>query len=131
MRIPALLVATALLCGQAGSALAAPDQFDLVCTGSIQAGTKPAEPWSSRYRVDLRAGRWCFDTCPKVNGIFRADAGEIVLTNRDDRPSGSWVELHTVQRSTGDMVQRIASLDLYIKATCEPAAFTAIPDTKF
>lgn len=114
----------------AGAAQAA-DQFDLRCQGTLQVGRKPAAKWSQTYRIDLRSGRWCFADCPKVNGIARFDAGEIVLTDRDDRPTGRWIEKLTISRSTGRLRQTIVGLEYEVDAECEPAPFTNIPETKF
>lgn len=126
----AIAVAVAFL-ALASSPASAAEQFDLHCEGTAQVGRKPAERWSERYRIDLASGRWCFGSCPKVNGIARFDAGEIVLTDRDDRPSGRWVEKLTISRSTGRLKQSILRLEYEVDAECEPAPFTDIPDTKF
>ncbi len=133
MRIfkPCITVAIFAVTLVAPAAAFAADQFDLHCVGTVQSGTKPAEPWKETYRVDLLNGRWCANTCPAVLGIARADAGEIVFIDRDDRPTGRWVEKMTVNRSSGRLVHRVVSLDLDWAGTCEPAPFTAIPETKF
>lgn len=124
------LAIAAVLFALPGAALAA-DKFDLYCKGTNTDARGVTSEWTEQYSIDLTAGRWCAGTCGQVKGVVRFDAGEIVLTDRDDRPAGRWVEKLTVNRSTGLVRHLSPYFDWDRRGTCEPKPFSSIPETKF
>ncbi len=54
----------------------AADQFDLVCDGTVSAGSGRV-PWSERYSVDLARGVYCDGGCSMLHLIARVEPGII------------------------------------------------------
>jgi len=107
----------------------AADQFDLVCKGGKE---------TVRYRVDLKAGEWCFGACGRVMKIAEVTEGTITLF--DDEPSAvdRTRSYDRIDRRTGAWEWYNYSPALSIRAmnitgTCEPAPFSGfgLPTRKF
>lgn len=111
-----------------------PQQFDLICVGTMLTVTTQAAPRSVdhtiRYRVDLDRGVWCVDDCSTVKPF--ADVSAMWLTF-DRALDGRGHHDHGVQRMTGQYVSRVSDdvQTVMVNATCEPAPFTLIPAARF
>lgn len=129
MKALALGLATALL---ALPALAAPAQFDLVCTGTSQSpGAETTTPWAETIRVDLAAGAYCEPDCLGADPIARIEPGTIYF--RDAQEAHQLVGLarvFAVSRSTGKLIKGYDGGD-DIKANCRLAPFTPMPPNEF
>ena len=119
-------------------AIAAAAAFNLVCSGTEWAGTKPADkdpynkatgkPFTDTYRVNLERGRWCFNTCDTTSPIQQADEANILLDSATD-PDLKSGRLIRVSRETGQLVHRVAIGDYaFIRiGKCEAGPFTSFP----
>ncbi|MFN3858150.1 MAG: hypothetical protein ACK4RV_10390 [Caulobacter sp.] len=125
---------TALIASLVAAPALAADQFDLLCTGTVKwRATGAAEPWSSRYRVDLAAKIWCQGECTETRPLVSADNSRIVFVERDAPGQRRDLEWHRVSRTTGKLTHYVSSGSLYmdVEANCEPAAFSGMPRAKF
>lgn len=121
----------------AALALQAPEQFDLVCSGTITRGQGRGQAFETRIRLDLGAKRWCDGDCERVRDIHEVTAAVITLDRVEPAAQGlritSWT---TIDRTTGaydrfssvigaatDVSQRVGQ--------CEPAAFSGMPAARF
>lgn len=97
-------------------AISAPsaEQFDLICQSRAE---------TIRYRVDLAAGEWCWETCFATWKIAQVTSTRITFKDQDT-PSGTAYAY--VDRITG--AWRQSSADQYSlvvnEGTCKPAPFT-------
>jgi hypothetical protein len=111
----------------AGAALAAPTQFDLVCSGWERApGVIPQRPYQVRYSIDLDAKVWCWRACIAIREVTPS---RLVLSDLD-RNAGI-DRLLFIERDTGKLSDTWGSTGLERQATCEPAPFTPPPKAKF
>lgn len=115
-------------------------EFDLNCAGTMK--THPLDgsagvdaEYTSKIRISLARGLWCWDACETVSVIEEADAARIVLSDsRDDSGGSSYA---SVDRVTGSFFQSMKfreetmTLDMSISGECEPARYSGIPATKF
>ncbi|MDP3493969.1 MAG: hypothetical protein Q8R82_12715 [Hyphomonadaceae bacterium] len=129
VRVAAFTAALAL----AGAAQAAPTQFDLICAGTLETMEK-TEPYSTRYRIDTAAGRFCRDACDSAGKIQQTTADMITFTKEIDDAAGR-TRLHYISRHTGDLVDTTIDQRLRFmsnaKGSCKPAPFSGFPKAKF
>lgn len=112
----------------------AADQYDLACQGSrISQRGAAGEAYSTRFRVDLAAQKWCQDDCARVSSINEISGDMIVLA--DDITYNSRTDLSnkmTIDRKTNAFL-RISSQDrpspmyLKVEASCKQEPFTPFP----
>ena len=120
-----------LIFAAAASALA----FNLVCTGTLSStsthGTE-SEFYSSVYRIDLDAKKWCEGECSIQHDFAAISPVELTLeaagqreelSNVIDRKTGK----HTVVATSGTGPSTIVKR---WKGTCKNAIFTGFPKTK-
>lgn len=100
-----------------------PQQFDLVCTGTV---TSVGQPTTRRYHVDLQARKWCagVDQCA-VRDIAEIDPDVIWFERHQPTYRGDMKITHYVERTTGKWVWILDAMDT--EGTCEPAPFTGFP----
>ena len=110
----------------AAPAMAAEQQFDLICSGSRKA--------AAHYRVDLARGEWCQAECKGTVKIADATLGTLTLLNRKAvRPRDSESRV-TINRSTGEWHSYWSfgdQLPVVEDGVCLPAAFSGFPATRF
>lgn len=113
-------------------------QFDLVCSGTRQTTLDgPAAPLDYRLRVDLDAGRWCWDACERTFQIADVAPDRLVLqSERVDTPRKRSTTDNTVSRTTGEhrsiwIETRPMPTYFETKGQCDPAAFSGFPATRF
>jgi hypothetical protein len=93
------------------SSAAPQQQFDLVCTGTLHsirvtlAPQTPDSAYSSHYRIDLKAGKWCEGKCVAVRAIAEVQPGFLRLQEESKERSllgnpGSFRA--SIDRTTGD-----------------------------
>ena len=119
------------------SAIAA-DQFDLKCVGERQLTlqSKPA-PHSYGIRIDLKAGKWCWEHCEVIYDIQSVQPDRLTLDRQDVKTfSKSHLLVNEVNRVTGKHeLESIETrpLPAYFKLSgqCEPSPFSGFPVTKF
>ncbi len=131
------LLATLGLLALASPALAdTAAQFDLVCTGKVKDIIKSTEePFTTRLSVDLTTGTFSFTGAAQTQPIVSVDRGMITFLDHHSRSElGEGTEVLKVSRDTGSYSrQSIMGVvwAQYSDGTCEPAAFTPFPKTKF
>lgn len=121
----------------ASPAIAA-DQFDLKCVGERQLTLRDT-PKSHSYgiRIDLNAGKWCWDRCDIIYDIQSVQPDRLVLAREDVKSaSQSRMFVNEVSRVTGrHEMESIETRPLpsYFKLSgqCEPSKFSGFPATKF
>lgn len=82
-----------------------PQQFDLVCAGTVQAmsSTSPAPTrFSSRYRVDLDRRIFCEDECVVQWEIAAVHPTILTLLDHHWHDGGGGTDLVTVNRESGE-----------------------------
>lgn len=119
------------------SALAA-DQFDLKCVGERQLTLRDTpKPHSYSIRIDLKAGKWCWDQCDLIYDIQAIQPDRLVLAREDIKtPSKSRLFANEVSRVTGhhemeSIETRPVASYFKLSGQCEPAPFSGFPATKF
>ena len=108
----------------ASPAIAAPDQFDLVCTSGKDV---------TRYRVDLARNEACADTCDRVWKMGEATSGQLKLIDRTPAYRGDLEERSIVNRSTGawHYTMTLRPIAHQKDGKCEAAPFSGFPAAKF
>jgi hypothetical protein len=136
-------------------AAADPLRFDLICTTTFSktngTSTDGSAPFNAtvgsrtRYRIDLRQMRFCYDACSTINGILTYDADRIVLGDgtRIGRSGNqrNWMRTYFVisrrngtsriensffQNEFGNEVGQTVE-----EASCSRAPFSGFPPRKF
>jgi len=130
--ITTVIAAAALLAANA-------QQFDLVCTGTVEssrpAGNRVTEPYETRFRIDLNRDMWCQDECATTRPFATVNNSEFVLvrdpkeegigiTKRIDRTTGTYYALMTIR-------SRTTSQYINYRAQCTKAEYTPIPSQQF
>jgi hypothetical protein len=67
----------AVLAANGASADAAPQKFDLICSGSLSDLGLAPKPFSIRMRIDLSSMRYCFGECGFVRHLSGARGGNL------------------------------------------------------
>lgn len=113
-------------------------QFDLVCSGTRQLTLDgPAEPHDYRLRIDLEAGRWCWDECARTMPIVEVAPDRLTLLSEVvDTPRKRSTTENTVSRVTGEhralwIESRPIPTFVETKGQCDPAAFSGFPAARF
>lgn len=130
----------------ASPGLAAGQQFDLLCKGTLKvssfSGTK-TEPFEIRYRVDMEQGKYCEKECRALFTFASIQPGSLTfIDKRVDTPSEDSTLITQVNRETGAYVGISGSrtpgrpeLTFTMKwdGTCEREPFSGFPQlqTKF
>lgn len=133
------IAATSILLLSAGGAFAqTATQFDLNCTGTRQMALDgPVEPHTYSFRVDLAAGRWCWNTCERTFEIVEAAPDRIVFGNENvDTARKRSTSRNEVSRRTGEHEQlwiETRPIPTYIRTAghCEAAPFSGFPAARF
>lgn len=118
-----------------GNSEAERQRFDLVCSGTYYEGPeKLAKPVERRLRVDLAAGKYCFDDCEKVRDIHAVQPDRIEFIKSE--PGAEIFAEAVVSRTTGDYEHLILrgggwNLRAEWKMQCDPAEFSGFPATRF
>jgi len=139
MRSIALALA-ALGCVSGQAAAQSPNQFDLICTGTIESGSSHTaterETVSDRYRIDLEKMVWCTDDCRSTSSIV--EANNVVITLVDTGSSdGNTTHRKAISRTTGILTGNIESRALgaiiFVRtnAQCTRADFSGLPQAQF
>lgn len=113
-------------------------QFDLVCRGTRQTGLE-AEPVPIEYRirVDLVAGRWCWDVCERTYEFADVGPDRIVFSKDEiDTYRKRSSSENSVSRSTGEhrliwIESRPFPTYVETKGHCDPAEFSGFPAARF
>lgn len=114
-------------------------QFDLACEGRRQVEMDGEwQPHTYGFRVDLTAGRWCWNTtCDRTFEIVEATPDRLVFSrsDRDDRQERSWSD-NEVSRQTGRHEQWSAQTyplvrSYKVEGQCRPTAFSGFPAALF
>ena len=121
----------------------AAEQFDLVCSGTLETVTdvvsglnvkniKNQQPWSGRIQVDLDAKQYCFSAeCPAASVIFDVAPDKIVFSPINALSGGGeYAEVSRVDGHFRRSFVRNMVTSTY-RATCEKAPFTPFPKTRF
>lgn len=115
-------------------------QFDLVCTGSLETSstaspTPTITEVSDRAAVDLDRGLWCWLDCATVNAMHRVNAAELVFSNNNEPAGTTYMR---VDRITGaynsDVRLKMEGgyvMTLRTTGRCERAPYTLIPEAVF
>lgn len=126
-----------LMLALAAAPAVAADQFDLVCKGEAKTYVLgEASPVEARYRVDLKAGRWCKDECAITQPIHAVEDWKIEFLSHPAANEGERQEMEWVDRRSGAWsVSSITANDLRARfysasGTCTPAAFSSFPVVK-
>ncbi|WP_312491292.1 hypothetical protein [Brevundimonas sp.] len=129
------LILAAAMAWQAGS-----QQFDLICTGTLEssstASTTPtATQVSDRAAVDLERGLWCWLECSVVNAIHSRNAAELVLSNKDETGGSAYLRVDRITGAyTNDVRLNMEGgyvIKLNTTGHCERAPYTPIPRAAF
>lgn len=111
----------------ASPAIAADQQFDLICTSPTG---------NAHYRIDLDRGEVCEDECDRIRKVPGVTTGELKLA--DLRPSypgehGGVEETSIVNRITGawSYYARAAGRTFTHEGACKSAPFSGFPSRKF
>lgn len=118
-------------------AVAAPDQFDLDCSGTTRTqtvSTDKTEPFTRHYRIDLESKRWCAADCGAVHPIAEVQESYLKLEPGSDEytPEGRKTFTSMISRTTGaeTVTYAVTGRDLYTsesRAQCRAAAFSGFP----
>lgn len=130
----ALTLAALLLAAEPKTASPATgQQFDLVCTGTIQEMRGAEKPETRHYVLDLAAKRWCKTPDCRPSEIKSVTADEIKLGESD--PAASTSVLHAISRQTGGYFDSLVIPSIGVsstaKGTCNKAPFSGFPGAKF
>ncbi|MFA6219634.1 MAG: hypothetical protein WC692_07615 [Erythrobacter sp.] len=130
----------------APAALAAGQQFDLICKGTLKSSSTTgdkSEPFETHLRFDLERGKYCEQKCRALFDIASIQPGSLTLTDkRVDTPSEDSFIRISINRETGEYAGTSAwrtpgrpELNVILKytGTCEAYPFSGFPDlqTKF
>lgn len=112
MKFAPMLLAFALALSSPAQATA--DQFDLLCSGTIESNSaagQKVEPFERHYRFDLSHGKYCEDRCRAIFDVVKVQPGSIIiLADRVDTPSeNSFLDLF-IDRETGEYVGNSATI---------------------
>lgn len=116
------------------SAYAAPEQFDLKCTGNaeIVRGSQSAKGSAQlAFRVDLSSKRYCLDECSVIRPIPSFDADKIVFMSARLYPESRGT---TVNRVNGTIFAENFKNTMDVSrfaGTCIAAPFSGFPAHKF
>jgi hypothetical protein len=121
------------------------DQFNLDCKGALRTLspatlTDKTEPYTSTYRLDLAAKKWCEGECRAQHDIDKVTPVAIVLELKDtDTPREHEIIHNVISRESGEHHVMIDSgtgsmkIGMFWTGQCEKAPFTGFPapQTKF
>jgi hypothetical protein len=104
------------------SAVAATDQFDLVC---VDAKGK----FSERLRIDLAVSEWCTATCDTINKIVEVSSGKLLLRDQHRFSARESMNIIEVNRITGQLRTQYdnGTFDWDITSYCSASSFSGIP----
>ena len=121
----------------------APGQFNLLCAGTMTTlglSGKTVEPYSSIYRVDLSAKKWCQEECKNPLPIAEIRPTQLLLLSDnmslDGIDNGKPIISITIDRQTGDhstlitIGRRGFQTMIQKKGHCERRPFTGFPTFK-
>lgn len=139
MRTPCtrLVIAATMMLGLASPALAAANQFDIVCKGTQQKKTgEPASAWQERFRIDLDAKRWCRGACKTAAQIGSVSDDVIVLTDSRATVGGPAEVETTFSRTSGKIREYVymgwsGNIAMLAEGTCTRDLYSGLPGQKF
>ena len=121
-RVMKYFVIAAFCMAAPSQALAAGEQFDLVCSTN-----NPKD--SFHLRVDLNTNEWCQDDCKEIERIKDVNSGKITFRDEGDRLKKITRSFLEVNRITG-VLQNIYDDYSYFKSSsswqCKPAEFSGM-----
>ena len=133
------LTLVAVLTLGAATASAQATKFNLTCTGT-QRTLMPsilmdeAKPYSTAYRIDLDAMKWCADACEATSNVAEATPTAITLEAKSvDTPREHEVYRNVISRVTGAHNSSIDSgvgsrrMSMFWNGQCERAEFSGFP----
>ena len=140
-----LLMFLACAIGSSASAAEVDQAFNLTCTGTERTLAPSLlkdenKPYTSIYRIDLDAQKWCSGTCKSQADIVRVSPIVIVLEEKAiDTPRQHENLLNQISRETGAHLSHAESgigpehLAIFWRGQCEKSPFTGFPkvETKF
>ena len=113
-------------------ALQAAAAFNLVCTGTLVDTDHPGKVrWTSVYRIDLNRGRWCSAEC-RLSFPIVESTPEMITLSRINGPN--MTGLAVIYRESGMLWDRMtgeSDLNWEVRAQCEHAPFTGLPQHRF
>lgn len=122
-------------------------QFDLMCSGTLTTTSaltpRQAKPYSSHYRIDLAAKKWCEAECKVLHDVAAVQPAQLTLQSEEvdtlhersslmnivDRETGA----HKILASSSSTHDQRTATILHWEGSCEPGTFSGFPDldTKF
>lgn len=125
----------------ASASAQSPQQFDLVCEGTMSEykdGAKSSDaPFRQVLHIDLLKGEFCAEDCTRIERLAKVDSLVITLADvkRDGGPSDTYRDLRSIDRTNGKYTigyMNPGKLEWQTaEATCVPKPFTPFPATKF
>lgn len=101
--------------------------FDLVCSGK----DGDEKSFTERYRLDLKAKRWCNGKCEEVEDILSVSDSKIVLEMGTVRPDT--FKMTEISRQSGKLlsIYRGNGIRLFQLGGCVKESFSGFPPNKF
>lgn len=115
-------------------------QFDLVCSGTLETSstaspTPTITEVSDRAAVDLNRGLWCWLDCATVNTMHRINAAELVFSNNNEPAGTTYMRVDRITGAyTNDVRLKMEGgyvMTLRTTGRCQPAPYTPIPQAVF
>ena len=111
--------------------------FNLVCSGSNVSGTAKDATFTSKqerafttvYRVDLSAKRWCSDTCLSTRALAELSSAAITFQSDEIEDNRLFDTVAVFDRETGAYIRRLkvgSAVDLDT-GKCKIARFEGFP----
>ena len=120
------------------AALAQAQQFDLVCSGvKVTELDGPEQPYDYGFRVDVAAGRWCWDTCERTFEIEEVGPDRLVFQlDRENTSRSQRYSRNEVSRIDGlheqIVIEASPGMQFYnVKGSCSPRPFSGFPAALF
>lgn len=113
------------------------DQFDLVCKGTQQTRTgEPATAWNERFRLDLRAKRWCRGACATASEIATVTDDNIQIYHSRVSIGGPAEAELNISRTGGEIREAVSmgwsgGAATLAEGQCERAFFSGLPEQRF
>jgi hypothetical protein len=122
----------------ASSPAVAADQFDLICAGTqrtLFGVTDKQEPYSERFRIDLKTQQWCRADCGAVRKIAEVQQAYLRLepSSNELTADGQKRFDQVISRTDGRlltvyMVNGRNFFSMTTAATCKSAPFSGFPE---
>lgn len=106
--------------------IAAVAVFNLNCAGTVITNRSASKPFAKTFRVDLDAGRWCENDCPRSFPLFAISDDTLTFQMKMDEISNITEE---VDRQSGEYTAngKVFSTSMEWHGKCTRTAFTGLP----